>query len=417
MLPLVLSLPLTRFATVSEAWWWWCVRISESSGALVIKLAQWASSRPDLFGSQVCARFSHLQDQTPTHAWRHTEGALDEAFGGSWREELSLDESPIGSGCIAQVYRGELRAADGSRSPVAVKVLHPDVERFVQADMNLLHLVAWAVHCSGRLRWLNPMGMADEFSGMLLRQLDLTLEAGNLRTFTANFAIGSGDPLVFFPVPIDSYVSPKVLVETFIEGEPLLTWAARTPEDAPVRQGMMNDGIDAFCKMLFTDNFFHGDLHPGNIFVTPSGKLAFLDAGIAVEYTERDHQMLIEILSRFIQYDGYGGGLKMLEQTDSQDEVSDAHGFCTKIAEMVFKARADPTFFDQVGAHISVICNAACDHHVLIAQGFISVALSVKVVEGAVIQVDPEAVVAPRARGVIMREAIRRKLWRRKSKD
>ena len=117
---------------------------------------------------------------------------------------------------------------------------------------------------------------------MLLRQLDLGLEAKNLERFQANFPPEKSD--VLFPRPLWPYISPDVLVESYIEGEPVVGWAARKHKDDPERQRISIAGSEAFIKMLFVDNFVHGDLHPGNIFVTPSGQLAFLDAGIAVTY-------------------------------------------------------------------------------------------------------------------------------------
>jgi len=108
-MPLLLASPLafwqTRFPFLVEFWWSWCVATLERTGALVIKLAQWASSRPDLFGEGICGRFLHLQDRTPPHSLAQTEATLDAMFGPRWRDTLVIDPEPIGSGCIAQVNR------------------------------------------------------------------------------------------------------------------------------------------------------------------------------------------------------------------------------------------------------------------------------------------------------------------------
>lgn len=141
--PLCFAVPLSWYDSTREYWWVWCVHCVELSGALCIKLAQWASSRPDLFGANVCERFRHLQDDTPPHAWRATAHSLDQMFGPAWRESLRLEQKPIGSGCIAQVYRGEMRVAAGTAGgvvdastgeiwvPVAIKVLHPGVRETI----------------------------------------------------------------------------------------------------------------------------------------------------------------------------------------------------------------------------------------------------------------------------------------------
>mmetsp|Transcript_40451 Transcript_40451/g.118523 ORF Transcript_40451/g.118523 Transcript_40451/m.118523 type:complete len:460 (+) Transcript_40451:72-1451(+) len=174
--PLLLSSPLAfwqrRFPQLEEVWWSWCIATLERTGALAIKLAQWASSRPDLFSSRVCGRLQHLQDHTQPHSLEATEAALDAAFGPGWRSVLRIAPHPVGSGCIAQVHRGEL-LRDGEWGPVAVKVLHPQVGRYIRADGALLRLVCGGLQRLPRVRWLNPGGMSEEFTEMLLRQLDL----------------------------------------------------------------------------------------------------------------------------------------------------------------------------------------------------------------------------------------------------
>ena len=102
-----------------------CLVCVEYSGAAVIKLMQWAGSRPDMFGHDFCSVFSRLQDDTTPHAWRHTEKVLREAYGDEWRERITIRKDDIlGSGCIGQVYKGEvLLDKDGTRKQVAVKGL------------------------------------------------------------------------------------------------------------------------------------------------------------------------------------------------------------------------------------------------------------------------------------------------------
>ena len=260
--PLLLAAPLARLGpSWDDLWWRWCVRVAESSGALVIKLAQWASSRPDLFGEAACGRFAHLMDHTPPHPWAATARTLRRALGADWQRRLRLDQTVIGSGCIAQVYKGELRGNDGEWRPVAVKVIHPGVRTFVEADLDLLQFVASCVHALPTIKWLNPAGMAADFAKMLLSQLDLTVEAENLVRFRRNFpaegstnVYGTHEPaLVTFPEPYLAYCSEELLVESFVDGVPILQWAAtHPPEQYPEeRRKICIAGIDAFVQMLF----------------------------------------------------------------------------------------------------------------------------------------------------------------------
>lgn len=222
--PLLIMWPLRWSEVTSNYWWMYCVSAAEASGAVVIKLAQWASSRPDLFGEACCNRFKFLQDRTRPHPWADTERTLDASFA-EWRRDLILEEVPVGSGCIAQVYRGSLREGHSWR-PVAVKVLHPGVRSNVQSDVDLLCTIGALLQSIPRVRWLNPKGMMDEFAQMLIMQLDLRGEARNLQKFRQNFATSCA---IVFPDPVPLYTSSDILVESFIEGVPFLVLHVVSP--------------------------------------------------------------------------------------------------------------------------------------------------------------------------------------------
>lgn len=113
--------------------------VIEKLGPSFIKMAQWASTRPDLFPKELTVHLERLQDATRTHPWSVAEATLDLAFGPEWRDSIELDQSkPIGSGCIAQVYKGTFKASDGTRIAVACKLIHPHIEENLIHDMNIL---------------------------------------------------------------------------------------------------------------------------------------------------------------------------------------------------------------------------------------------------------------------------------------
>ena len=182
-----------------------------------------------------------------------------------------------------------------------------------------------------------------------------------------------------------------------VKGEPLPVWLARQPEGDEtdlLRARLCGRGIDAFLKMMFQDNFVHGDLHPGNIMVTPDEQLAFIDAGIALQYADEDHQLLISVLANFMKHDGVAAAKLLMASSENSDgdgseACLDPEGFEQKIHAMVLMARDHPSFFEKVGECYSIICNAACDHRVKIRSGFMSIALSVKAVEGTAMSLAP----------------------------
>lgn len=239
-----------------------CLRCVESSGAAVIKLMQWAGSRPDLFGHDFCSVFSALQDSTTPHPFRHTDVAMRQSYGSDWRDRIEL-ESILGSGCIGQVYRGRVRVGEGRRKEmreVAVKVLHPNVEDDIDADLDLLRFAVRVVEnvpfLFKGLYWMNLQGIVEEFAGMLKLQLDLRNEAKNLARFNSNFA---NDPSVVFPRLVSNYEPTKnVLIESFCDGMPVLQFARDNAKNPELLHNLCLTAIHAVCKMIFLDNFMHG---------------------------------------------------------------------------------------------------------------------------------------------------------------
>lgn len=239
-----------------------CLRCVESSGAAVIKLMQWAGSRPDLFGHDFCSVFSALQDSTTPHAFRHTDAAMRQSFGLDWRDRIQL-LNILGSGCIGQVYRGKVLVGEGTRQvmkEVAVKVLHPNVEDDIDADLDLLRLAVRVVENVPLLfkgvYWMNLQAIVEDFAGMLKLQLDLRNEAENLARFNSNFA---NDPSVVFPQIVPNYEPTKdVLIESFCDGVPVLQFAKDNATNPELLHKLCLTAIHAVCKMIFLDNFMHG---------------------------------------------------------------------------------------------------------------------------------------------------------------
>jgi len=240
--------------------WYWqlCLYCVEWSGAACIKIMQWAGSRPDMFGREFCSVFSRLQDSTTPHAWKHTEAAMKDAYGDDWQDQIRL-EGVIGSGCIAQVYKGAIlpKVADdkgevAKERPIAVKVMHPCVEDDIDADLDILRMSIRLLENFGPikdLKWLNLPGFIEEMAIMLKTQLDLRKEGEHLVRFNENFA---GNPVVVFPKVIDDYQpTRRVLCETYMDGVPLLEFVKTHRKDQKMLTVMCNEAIRAVCQMIF----------------------------------------------------------------------------------------------------------------------------------------------------------------------
>lgn len=233
-----------------------CLKCAERSGAVVIKLMQWAGSRPDLFGQDFCSVFSRLQDHTTPHPWKHTEQLMKEAYGEDWEEKIQLGDI-LGSGCIGQVYRGTILSKDGAEERhVAVKVLHPTVEATIDADLDLLRFAAYLRQLVEGPSWLDWSEMVEEFARLLKKQLDLRVEGANLVKFAKNF---EDVKEVEFPGLVPEFpVDKNVLVETLLDGIPVMEYARQNRDDRSHLNTLCRKAIQSVCKMIFVDNFLHG---------------------------------------------------------------------------------------------------------------------------------------------------------------
>lgn len=171
---------------------------------------------------------------------------------------------------IGQVYKGTIIDKPTNQpKPVAVKVMHPSVEDDIDADLDLMRLFVRGItkvpFFTG-LKWLNMEGAVEEFAELLKLQLDCRVEAANLERFNQNFATSEH---VVFPKLIEGYEPSKdVLIETFVEGVPVMQFAREHRDDEALLHEMCIVAIENVCKMIFLDNFIHGMYCTGiNIYI------------------------------------------------------------------------------------------------------------------------------------------------------
>ncbi|KAJ7110024.1 hypothetical protein C8R44DRAFT_842462 [Mycena epipterygia] len=278
--------------------WWYNLLVSkmETAGPAFIKLAQWAGSRADLFPSFLCDRLGRLHSNGKPHPMSHTRKQIEKVFQRRFEEVFEeFDESPIGTGAIAQVYRATLKqdlippsylgprrqrkgkGPAGALAPVilqdpppsvptasvAIKVLHPHVKKTISRDLSIMSFFAHFIGIFPGMQWLSLPEEVDVFGKMMFQQLDLRHEAENLLGFETNFA--SRKVPITFPRPLVSWSTTDLLVEEYENALPLEAFLKNG--GGPFEDQVATVGLDAFLNMLLLDNFVHSDLHPGNIMI------------------------------------------------------------------------------------------------------------------------------------------------------
>ena len=266
-------------------------------GPTFIKLAQVLSSRPDLITTQFADEFKKLQDEVPPFPVLEVKKTIEEDI------KLPLDrifkyfdDLPIAAASIAQVHRAEL--LDGS--DVVVKVQRPNIREQIESDINILTTIARLLDkYVPESRFFNPTGIVEEFSKTVRKEMDFVEEARNCCRFRKNFEHNLD---VYIPKIYAEFVTERVIVMEMVEGVRIDNITA-IDEMGLDRKRLAKTGVDAYFKQTLEDGFFHADPHPGNIFVMPTGMIAFLDFGIVGRISDELKETMADTFLALIHRD------------------------------------------------------------------------------------------------------------------
>ena len=263
----------------------------EELGPTFVKLGQMLSIRPDLIPREFVEEFRKLQDNVTGLDFPVIRQRVEEAFDAPLDKLFSeFDEKPVGAASIAQVHRAVL--VDGGQ--VVVKVRRPGIRRQIETDLSILFILADLLErYFTALAVVNPTAIVDEFARTILEELNFIHEGQNIKRFHSNF---EEDEYVVIPEVVWELTNRRVLTMSFLDGFPLRE-VERLDELEWNRRRLADIGMDAFFKMVFTDGFFHGDIHGGNILVLERDRIGLIDFGVTGTFDDR---LLEEVASLFL---------------------------------------------------------------------------------------------------------------------
>ena len=391
----------------------------ETLGPSFIKLAQWASTRPDIFGANFTIALRQMTIAAPRHTYSETLRILEKELGAHYTDLADVSPSVIGSGAVAQVHTATVVKTN---QKVAVKVLHPRVRENFDRDLDVLAGVAWLLSSPRLARWI-PSGSelyasVIEFSSFMRSQLDLTGEGAALLRFSANFRGVQSD--VRFPQPLLQYNTPAVLVESLEPGTVMNEYLASGSldhVDATTKHNLAVTGIKMFLKMIFVDNYVHGDLHPGNMLVAPDGHtLVILDPGLITTLSPDDRRNFLSLFAAVAAGDGKLGAKLMLEKSRGGKDVIYRIDKARYEADMdrIFSAvngteSAKRTFQladVKVGDVLTDVLDTVQRHGIRIESNFTTLIASIIVLEGVGRQLDPNLNIFASAAPFLLSEAV-----------
>ena len=273
----------------------------EELGPIFIKFGQALSTRRDLLPRDIADELAKLQDRVPPFSGAAARAQVERELGQPTGELFgSFDESPLAAASIAQVHAATLK--DGRE--VVVKVLRPGMRQLIERDLEVLYALAGlAERYWPESKRLRPREVVEEYEKTILDELDLMREAANASQLKRNFG---SSPLLHVPEVHWELCRRGVMVMERIRGIPISDIDRLRAAGTDI-QKLAENGVTLFFTQVFRHNFFHADMHPGNIFVDVADpanpRYMAVDFGIVSALEPRDQYYLAANFLAFFDRD------------------------------------------------------------------------------------------------------------------
>jgi ubiquinone biosynthesis protein len=366
---------------------------AEQLGPTFLKIAQILSSRPDLLSPELTAPLARLQDQVRPFDSRRIPALIEAAFGRRIDDLFSrFDLEPVSAASIAHVHRATLK--DGRT--VAVKIRRPGIDTIVRRDFRLLRLLARCGSALPMLRVMPLQELVEEIAAPILLQLDFVQEAAANRALRRNLQ-SSED--VTIPALVDVLCTESVLTMEFLDDLQKVTGDVL---DVLARRRAALAGLRALYRMIFLNGVVHADLHPGNFFVRPFGRVAILDTGLVIHLSEDTRRDFVDFFFGIVNDEGdvcarivYDGALWRAPWCDR-----DAFGLAMRRLVSRYAALKSRDF--EVTAFVFELLETQRRFGIRGSTSFIMTVLAMVVYDGICKQLHPECDFQAEARGYLI---------------
>ncbi len=355
--------------------------VLEDLGPTFIKLGQVLSTRPDLVPGSFIAEFEKLLDRVPPISFHEVSDQITMSLGKSPEQIFSFfDENPIASASIGQVHTARLRSTD---EKVVVKIQRPFIRSMIESDLDILYLLARLIESNvPETRMYSPIGIIEEFDKAIHRELDYTIEAQNIIRFRHNFV---HDNTVYVPKVYRELSSRNIIVIEYIEGTKI-NELVKSPKEKKI---IARDGFRSLLKQIFLDGFFHGDPHPGNLFVMENNVIVFLDFGMMGRLDREMKDELADLLIAVINQD-VTQIAQLLARIGTQPEKIEMRAFRNDISDILDRYYGISLHQIELGQITREMVEVALKHQIRMPPDYTLMIKALLTLESLGKQLDPD---------------------------
>lgn len=363
-------------------------------GPTFVKFGQIMSTRPDLIPHELVEELETLQDRVAEIPAAEIRAVIVKELGAPPEDLFAeFDEHPLASASIAQVHRARLKSGE----EVVVKVQRPGIKRKIESDINILYFLARQTEAIfPEVRLFNLMGMIAEFELNIERETDFEVEAQNIERFQKNF---EKSETIHIPKVYRALTTKEVLTLELIAGKKVRQLIAEGTDLTPLAKRF----LDAAFQMLYVDGFFHGDAHPGNMFIMPDGRIALIDFGMVGRLNQEMREKVVDIVFAIMREDlrGVARAFYSLGTPEGRVDYAAFEAECIQVMEDEVVGR--PMSEIEIGSLFMKICEGAIKFRIRMPADFTMMFKAMVTAEGLAKMIAPNINVIEEARPYIIK--------------
>lgn len=355
----------------------------EELGPTYVKLGQVLSTRPDLIPVDFLTELAKLQDEVPPFDASEVDRIVTAELGAPPDAIFAaFERTPVASASIGQVHKATL--ADDEQ--VAVKIQRPGIQKIIEVDLEImLHMATLMERHVEEMAFFRPVKIVEEFAKVLEREIDYTFEAVNMERMAGQFL---ANPTVYIPKVYRDLTTARVLTAEFIHGIKI-SELDKLEEAGLDRRRITQRGSQILLRQIFDFGFFHGDPHPGNLFVLPDDVICLLDFGMVGTVDRQTREDFVDLVDAVVHRQETRTAQILLKIT-LWEERPRMRDFERAVAEFMGRHLYRPLKEIQVGLLLQHLLELAASHQLVIPPDIFLMMKTLTAVEGVALSLDPD---------------------------